>query len=108
MISRIWHGWTSPKNADAYENLLREEVFTGIKGRRIPGYVDIQMLRRPLENEVEFVTIMRFESIESIKEFAGQDYEACVVPLKARELLSRFDERSQHYEIRIAENEAVA
>jgi len=63
MISRIWHGWTSPKNADAYENLLREEVFTGIKGRRIPGFVDIQMLRRPLENEVEFVTIMRFEEI---------------------------------------------
>jgi len=108
MISRIWHGWTSPKNADAYENLLRKEVFTGIKGRHIPGFVDIQMLRRPLESEVEFVTIMRFESIESIKAFAGQDYEACVVPQKARELLSRFDERSQHYEIRIAENEAAA
>ena len=108
MISRIWHGWTSHEKADAYENLLREEVFTGIKGRRIPGFIDIQMLRRPSDNEVEFVTIMRFESIEAIKEFAGQDYEACVVPPKARELLSRFDERSQHYEIRIAENEAEA
>jgi antibiotic biosynthesis monooxygenase (ABM) superfamily enzyme len=103
MISRIWHGWTSPENADAYEDLLREEVFTGIKGRRIPGFIGIQMLRRPLRNEVEFVTIMRFESIASVKEFAGEDHEACVVPPKARELLSRFDERSQHYEIRIAE-----
>jgi antibiotic biosynthesis monooxygenase (ABM) superfamily enzyme len=108
MISRIWHGWTSHENAEAYENLLREEVFKGIKRRRIPGFVDIQMLCRQLDNEVEFITIMRFESIEAIKRFAGQDYEACLVPPKARELLSRFDERSQHYEIRIAESEAEA
>lgn len=107
MISRIWHGWTTPENADSYESLLREEVFTGIKGRGIPGFVDIQMLRRPLGNEVEFVTIMRFESIEAIKMFAGEDYEACVVPAKARELLSRFDQRSQHYEIRISEKQAT-
>jgi hypothetical protein len=106
MISRIWHGWTAHENADAYENLLCGEVFTGIKARRLPGFIDIQLLRRQLDNEVEFITIMRFENIEAIKEFAGQDYEACVVPPKARELLSRFDERSQHYEIRISENEA--
>ena len=56
MISRNWHGWTSHEKAETYENLLREEVFTGIKGRRIPGFVDIQMLRRPLDNEVEFIT----------------------------------------------------
>ena len=108
MISRIWHGWTSLPNADAYEQLLREEVFKGIKGRRILGFVDIQMLRRPLETEVEFITIMRFESIAAIKVFAGEDYEACVVPPAARALLSRFDQRSQHYEIRIAERDAEA
>ena len=108
MISRIWHGWTSPSNADAYEDLLRKEVFTGIKGRRIPGFVDIQMLRRSLGAEVEFVTIMRFENIDAVKIFAGEDYEACVVPLAARELLSHFDQRSQHYEIRIAEYQAEA
>ena len=108
MISRIWHGWTSPQNADAYEKLLREEVFTGIKIRKIPGFIGIQMLRRPLDNEVEFITIMRFESLDAVREFAGEDYEACVVPPKARELLSRFDQRSQHYEIRISESEAEA
>ena len=108
MISRIWHGWTSPLNADAYEQLLREEVFAGIKERRIPGFVGIQMLRRSYESEVEFVTIMRFESIDAIKVFAGEDYEACVVPPAARALLSRFDQRSQHYEIRIAEQDAEA
>jgi heme-degrading monooxygenase HmoA len=101
MISRIWHGWTSPENADAYESLLREEIFVGIKDRRIPGFKGIQLLRRNLEGEVEFVTVMRFESIDAVREFAGEDYEACVVPPSARALLSRFDLRSRHYEIRI-------
>ncbi len=100
MIGRIWHGYTTFANADAYETLLKEEIFIGIRGRDIPGFQEIQLLRRELENEVEFVTIMWFDSIESVRTFAGQDYEAAVVPPKARDLLARFDERSQHYEIR--------
>lgn len=101
MIARIWHGWTTPENADKYEGLLREEIFVGIQGRHIRGFRDIQLLRRELGPEVEFVTIMRFDSIDAIREFAGEDYEACVVPPKARAVLARFDARSQHYEIRI-------
>lgn len=100
MIGRIWHGYTSHQNADAYEALLKEEIFIGIKGRRIPGFREIQLLRRELADEVEFITIMWFDSIESVKAFAGEDYEAAVVPPRARALLSRFDQRSQHYEIR--------
>lgn len=100
MICRIWHGYTSFENADVYENLLKEEIFIGIKNRNIVGFKDIQLLRRELENEVEFITIMWFDSLESVKEFAGRDYEKCVVPDKARKILSRFDEISQHYEIR--------
>jgi heme-degrading monooxygenase HmoA len=105
MIARVWHGWTSLEKADEYESLLREEIFVGIKNRHIKGFRDIQLLRRKLDNEVEFVTIMRFESIEAIREFAGEDYEACVVPPKARAVLARFDARSQHYEIRIEEDQ---
>ncbi len=100
MISRIWHGWTTSENADVYENLLRDEIFVGIKNRKINGFIDIQMLRRNLNDEVEFVTIMKFDTIEAVKEFAGDDYEACVVPQKARAVLKRFDARSQHYEIK--------
>ena len=100
MISRIWHGYTIHANADTYEALLKSEIFTGIRGRNIPGFQEIQLFRRDLEMEVEFVTIMWFDSIESVRVFAGTDYEAAVVPPKARKLLSRFDERSQHYEIR--------
>lgn len=100
MISRVWHGCTTPANADAYETLLKNEIFTGIKNRQIKGYKGIHLLRRNLNKETEFITIMWFDSIEAVRAFAGEDYEAAVVPPKARALLSRFDARSQHYEVK--------
>jgi heme-degrading monooxygenase HmoA len=100
MINRIWHGWTTAGNAEKYEALLREEIFVGIKNKQIRGLKSIQLNRRTIDDKVEFVTIMLFDSLAAVREFAGEDYEAAVVPGKARALLSRFDERSQHYEIR--------
>ena len=100
MISRIWHGWTTPENADAYESLLRHEILLGIQDRQIAGFRGIQLLRRSLATAVEFVTIMEFDSLDAVRAFAGEDYEAAVVPPQARALLSRFDERSRHYEVR--------
>jgi len=100
MISRIWHGWTTPENADAYERLLRHEIIEGFKDRKIDGFRRMHILRRILGEEVEFTTIMRFDSIESIKVFSGENYEASVVPPEARALLSRFDTHAQHYEVK--------
>ena len=100
MIARIWHGWTSLENADAYEALLKQEIFVSIQNRKIGGLLGIELLRRSLDTEVEFISIMSFDSIAAVRVFAGDDYEAAVVPPKARALLKRFDERSQHYEIR--------
>jgi antibiotic biosynthesis monooxygenase (ABM) superfamily enzyme len=97
-IIRIWHGWTTVDNADLYEALLKSEIFTGIKNRHIPGYLGIQLLCRKLHDEVEFVTIMRFDSLDAVRLFAGDDYQVAVVPPKARALLTHFDEHSQHYE----------
>lgn len=99
MISRIWHGWTTPANADAYEHLLRNEIFPGIIGRKFSGFRTIELLRRDIGEEVEFVTIMWFDTIEAVIAFAGQDYEVGVVPPKARAVLKRFDATSQHYQI---------
>ena len=99
MISRIWHGWTSRENADAYEELLRTEIFVGVAERAIEGYRGIHLLRRDVDEDVEFVTIMWFESLAAVRAFAGEDYEAAVVPPAARKLLSRFDDRSAHYEV---------
>jgi heme-degrading monooxygenase HmoA len=100
MICRIWHGWTSPANADAYEELLRSEIFRGIALLQIPGYLGIELLRRPAGDDVEFVTLMWFESMDAVRGFAGDDYEVAVVPAAARALLDRFDARSAHYEVR--------
>lgn len=100
MITRIWHGWTTRENADAYELLLRTEIFDGIAGRPIPGFRGIDLLRRPADAEVEFVTLMWFDSLEDVKAFAGADYEAAVVPPAAQALLAHFDVRSAHYETR--------
>jgi len=102
MISRIWHGWTTPGNTDAYEALLRAEILPGIAHRQIAGFAGVHLLRRDLENDVEFVTICWFETWEAVRAFAGDDYEAAVVPPEARRLLARFDARSQHYETLIA------
>lgn len=100
MISRIWHGYTTPENADTYEALLKGEIIVGIKDRHIPGFREIQVYRRELGNEVEFVTVMWFDTLNAVRAFAGEDYEAAYVPEKARAILSRFDKRSQHYEVR--------
>lgn len=100
MIGRIWHGWTEPENADKYEQVLKEDIFPGIAAKKVVGYRSIQLFRRPLEHEIEFVTIMWFDSWEAVKEFAGENYERAYVPPQAREVLKRFDNCSQHYEIR--------
>jgi heme-degrading monooxygenase HmoA len=101
MISRVWHGWTTPENADAYEALLKNEVFVGIRDRRIRGYRGIHLFRRDLPGDVEFMTVMWFESLAAVRKFAGSDHEAAVVPETARALLSRFDARAQHYDVKV-------
>ena len=100
MIARIWHGWTSVAQADAYERLLRHEIFEGISARQLPGFTGIDLLRRDSAEEVEFMTVMWFESIAAVRSFAGEDFETAVVPPAARALLKRFDARSAHYDVR--------
>jgi heme-degrading monooxygenase HmoA len=102
VISRIWHGWTTRENAAPYEALLRSEILPGIASRRIRGLRGTHLLRRDVSEGVEFVTILWFDTIDAVREFAGKDYEAAVVPEKARRLLTRFDARSQHYETVLA------
>ena len=98
MIFRIWHGWATRENADAYQRIVQDEVFALIAAKKIAGYHGIDLLRRSAGDEVEFVTIMRFEALDSIKRFVGEDYERSFVPPQARAVLKRFDERAQHYE----------
>ena len=96
MITRLWRGWTLPENADAYERFLLSELFPSM--RAIPGFRDADVLRRDDGREVAFVALTRFDSLDAIRGFAGADYETAVIEPTARALLSRYDERAQHYD----------
>lgn len=99
MISRVWHGWTTSQSADVYETLLKTQIFPGIVAQNIPGFRRIELLRRTVGDEVEFVTVMWFTLMDAVKAFAGEHWEVAVVPPAARAVLKRFDGRSQHYEV---------
>jgi antibiotic biosynthesis monooxygenase (ABM) superfamily enzyme len=101
VIARLWRGWTSRENAEAYELFLREHIFPTMK--RVPGFVGAELLRQDDGDEVAFVTITRFESYDAVRAFAGEHYEQAVIEPDARALLSRHDERSEHFEVAIAQ-----
>lgn len=99
MIARIWHGWTTHENAEAYHRVLTEEVIPQIESYKMEGYRKIEVLQRELDDEIEFITIMYFDSVDYIKQFVGDDYEVAHVPEAAQKVLKRWDKRSQHYEV---------
>lgn len=100
MITRIWQGYTTPGNAGVYEKLLKKEIIPEIEGKKIIGYRGFQVLRRKLNNEVQFTTFIWFESLEAVKDFVGEDYEQVYVPAKAREVLLKFGDKAIHHELR--------
>lgn len=99
MICRLWRGWTAPDRADAYERIVRGEVIPGIQALRIPGFRAIDLMRRDLDEEAEFQTLMWFDSLDAIRAFMGEDYAVSHVPAAARAVLRRWDERAAHYEV---------
>jgi len=98
-ICRQWRGWTTAENAESYERIVREKVIPGIEARRIPGFRHIDLMRRDAGDEVEFQTLMWFDSLDAIKAFVGDDYAASHVPEAARAVLKRFEQRAVHYEV---------
>jgi len=97
MIARIWHGYTNPEHADEYEAMLKPEPLPGLS--KVKGYRGSYVLRRTAGSEVEFITILLWDSIDAIKAVAGTDYEKAVVPQERRRVLSRYDRIASHYEV---------
>jgi heme-degrading monooxygenase HmoA len=95
MITRLWRGWTARGDAEAYGRFLLTELFPSVAV--IPGFRDAEVLRRDDGTEVGFVILTRFENLEAIRAFAGADYETPVIEPTAASLLSRYNERAQHY-----------
>ncbi|MFP4228069.1 MAG: antibiotic biosynthesis monooxygenase family protein [Salinivenus sp.] len=99
MIARVWHGWTAPADADAYERLLREEVLPDMAGQAGDGFRGAEVLRRADGEEVAFITILRFVSMDAVRRVVGDDVRAAHVPADARALLTRYDETVTHYDV---------
>jgi heme-degrading monooxygenase HmoA len=99
MICRAWRGWTTRDNAAAYERIVRGEVIPGIEARRIPGFRSIDLVRRERDHDVEFMTLMWFDTLDSVRGFMGEDYETAHVPPQAQAVLTDFDRRSAHYDV---------
>jgi heme-degrading monooxygenase HmoA len=99
MICRLWRGWATHQNSDAYERIVRDQVIPGIEARCIPGFRSIDLVRREREHDVEFMTLMWFDSLDAVKAFMGDDYDAAHVPAEARAVLADFDKRSAHYQV---------
>ena len=104
MIIRFWRGWTTPEGASAYQTVLSEQVLPMIEGYNMPGFRGIKMMRRDVVDEggaaeVEFATIMQFDSLNSVKAFVGDDVETAHVPDIAQAVLKRWDSKVVHYEV---------
>jgi heme-degrading monooxygenase HmoA len=97
MIARIWRGYTKPEHAAAYESMLKPELLLRIS--KVAGYRGSYLLRREASNEIEFITIMLWDSIDAIQAVVGADYETAVIPDERRKYLSRHDTKSAHYEV---------
>ncbi|MBP1986795.1 antibiotic biosynthesis monooxygenase [Halolamina salifodinae] len=103
MIVRVWHGWTAPEDADAYEAFLTDEADGLLATMSGEGYLGYDLLRRAAGDEVEFVTQIRFADYGAVAEFAGENYEEAHIPATARELLSRWEDEAVHYEQRASD-----
>jgi heme-degrading monooxygenase HmoA len=97
MIARVWHGYTTPDNADAYEAMLKPELLPGLSSKK--GFRGSYLLRRSVNTEVEFITIILWESLDDIRAIAGADYEVAVIPEERKRVLSRWDAKAAHYEV---------
>jgi heme-degrading monooxygenase HmoA len=98
MIARVWHGYTKPEHADAYESMLKPELLPGIS--KAKGYKGSYLLRRSLGAGVEFITILLWDSIDALRVAAGHDdYETAIIPEERRKYLARFDTKASHYEV---------
>ena len=97
MIARIWHGATKPEHADAYESMLKPGLLPGLN--QVPGFRGSYLMRRPNGAEVEFLTMILWESLDALKAYAGPDYELSIIPEERRQYLSQHDDCATHYEV---------
>ena len=107
MIARIWHGWTTKSNAASYEKLLKNKILPEIMQKTGDDLLRVNVLRKEHKDEVEFLSILWFKDMESIKRWFNQsqnvfvneqDFLAAHIPFEARKVLARWDDYATHYD----------
>jgi heme-degrading monooxygenase HmoA len=93
----VWHGWSKPEDADGYESHLKPELLPGLS--KVPGFRGSYLLRRTVNDEVEFITMILWDSLESVKAITGEDYETAIIPEDRKRYLKRFDAKAAHFEV---------
>ena len=102
-IVRIWGGYGTDAGVDRYcRELFPNSVLPRL--RSVDGFVEAKVLTRTGQGETEVVVATTWDSIESVKAFAGEDYEKAVVEPVVRELLNRFDDRVAHFTVALSES----
>ena len=98
MIARVWRGWTRPHDADAYAGFLSADLLPAVAAR-VGGFRGADVLQRRDGSVIEFLVITFFESLEDVRDFAGDRIELPVIEPEAARLLVRGDDRVEHYEV---------
>jgi len=98
-IIRTWRGWTTIKNGPIYKDMLTNEVFPQVKQKGVTGLEKVSISTRHHENEVEFFLVLQFDCLESVKVFAGENYETAYIPENAKCVLLRYELTAQHYNL---------
>lgn len=99
-IIRTWKGWTTLENASIYEALLVNDVFPTIKKNGVDGLEKVSIAKKEKTDEVEFFLTLQFDSMDAVKQFAGENYEQSYIPDNAKRILKRYDKTAEHYELK--------
>lgn len=99
-IIRTWKGWTTIENAPIYQDMLINEVFPAVKKKGVKGLEKVSISTQEKKEEVEFFLVLQFDCIDSVKAFAGEDYEIAYIPENAQRILLRYDKTANHYQFK--------
>lgn len=99
-IIRTWRGWTTKENAPIYENMLINEVFPTVKKNGVTGLEKVSISTKVINDEVAFFLVLQFDSLDSVKSFAGENYKNAYIPENAKQVLKRYDKVAEHYELK--------
>ena len=102
MIARIWRATASGANAMTYHRHFATKVVAHLK--TIAGYEGASLLRRETDSGVEFLAVTLWESLDSVRAFAGADPAVAVVDPEARAMLTTFDSSVHNYEVAFADD----